>query len=65
MVPTEPDYLVPIGQAAIAAEEGFDLLRKPIQWVTTPPVHIPYAAVLENPLYPNKASIVAAVKRVV
>jgi acetoin:2,6-dichlorophenolindophenol oxidoreductase subunit beta len=50
--------------AAVVAEEGFEFLRKPIQRVTTPAVHIPYAAVLEKPLYPNKESIVAAVKRV-
>lgn len=50
--------------AAVVAEEGFEFLRKPIQRVTTPAVHIPYSAVLEKPLYPSKESIVAAVKRI-
>lgn len=49
--------------AAVLAEEVFDSLRKPIQRVTTPMVHIPYSPSLEKPLYPNKESIVAAVKR--
>lgn len=50
--------------AAVVAEEGFESLRKPIQRVTTPAVHIPYSAVLEKPLYPSKEGIVAAVKRI-
>jgi len=50
--------------AAVVAEEGFESLRKPIQRVTTPAVHIPFAAVLEKPLYPSKEAIVAAVKRI-
>jgi acetoin:2,6-dichlorophenolindophenol oxidoreductase subunit beta len=50
--------------AAVVAEEGFESLRKPIQRVTTPAVHIPAAAALEKPLYPNKERIVAAVKQI-
>lgn len=50
--------------AAVVAEEGFEYLRKPIQRVTTPPVHIPYTTVLEKPLYPNPERIAAAVKRI-
>jgi acetoin:2,6-dichlorophenolindophenol oxidoreductase subunit beta len=50
--------------AAVVAGEGFDSLRKPIQRVTTPEVHIPYSAALEKPLYPNKERIVDAVKRI-
>jgi acetoin:2,6-dichlorophenolindophenol oxidoreductase subunit beta len=50
--------------AAVVAEEGFESLRKPIQRVTTPAVHIPYSAVLEKPLYPSKDHIVAAVRRI-
>ncbi len=50
--------------AAVVAEEGFESLRKPIQRVTTPAVHIPCSAALERPLYPNKERIVAAVKRI-
>lgn len=50
--------------AAVVAEEGFESLRKPIQRVTTPAVHIPFSAALEKPLYPNPKSIAAAVKRI-
>jgi acetoin:2,6-dichlorophenolindophenol oxidoreductase subunit beta len=50
--------------AAVLSDAGFEFLRKPIQRVTTPQVHIPYSAVLEKPLYPNEERIVAAVKRI-
>ena len=50
--------------AAVVAEEGFESLRKPIQRVTTPAVHIPFSAALEKALYPSKESIVAAVRRI-
>jgi acetoin:2,6-dichlorophenolindophenol oxidoreductase subunit beta len=50
--------------AAEIGERGFGHLLAPIQRVTTPQVHIPYSAVLEKPLYPSKASIAAAVKRI-
>jgi acetoin:2,6-dichlorophenolindophenol oxidoreductase subunit beta len=50
--------------AAVMAEEGFESLRKPIQRVTTPAVHIPYSTTLEKPLYPSQERIVAAVKRI-
>lgn len=46
--------------AANVAESGFSLLRRPIRRVTTPPVHIPYSAVLEKPLYPTVERIDAA-----
>ena len=49
--------------AAVVAEEGFGNLRKPIQRVTTPEVHIPYSPVLEKSLYPSAEGIVAAVRR--
>ena len=45
--------------AAIVAEEGFDLLKKPIRRVTTPDVPIPFSPPLEKPLYPNRDSIAA------
>jgi pyruvate/2-oxoglutarate/acetoin dehydrogenase E1 component len=51
--------------AAVVAEEGFGSLRKPIQRVTTPQVHIPYSPVLEKPLYPSTERIIAAVKRII
>lgn len=50
--------------AALAVENMFDSLRKPVQRVTTPDVHIPFNPSMEKPLYPNKARIVAAVKEV-
>lgn len=50
--------------SAVVAEEGFESLRKPIQRVTTPAVHIPFSPALEKPLYPNPQSIAAAVKRI-
>jgi acetoin:2,6-dichlorophenolindophenol oxidoreductase subunit beta len=50
--------------AAVLSDKGFDFLRKPIQRVTTPQVHIPYSAVLEKPLYPNEERIIAAAKRI-
>ena len=48
--------------AAIVAEEGFDLLRRPIRRVTTPDVQIPFSPPLEKPLYPNRDSIAAAAR---
>jgi pyruvate dehydrogenase E1 component beta subunit len=50
--------------AAIAAEEAFDSLTAPIVRVTTPDVQIPFSPPLEKPLYPNKAKIAAALRRV-
>lgn len=50
--------------AAIVAEEAFESLKKPIQRVTTPDVHIPFSPVMEKPLYPNKDSITAAIKSI-
>jgi len=49
--------------AAIVAEEGFESLRKPIQRLSMPDVHIPFSPALEKPLYPSKDGIIAAVKR--
>ena len=49
--------------AAIVAEEGFGYLKKPIIRLTTPDVHIPFNKAMEKPLYPNEASIIAAVKQ--
>lgn len=50
--------------AAVIGEEAFESLKKPIQRVTTPDVHIPFSPVMEKPLYPNKDSIYDAVKRI-
>lgn len=48
--------------AAIVAEDGFDLLKKPIRRVTTPDVPIPFRPSLARPLYPNGKTITAAVR---
>lgn len=50
--------------AAMVAEEAFESLKKPIQRLSTPDVHIPYAPTLEKPLYPSKDSIIAAVRKI-
>jgi pyruvate/2-oxoglutarate/acetoin dehydrogenase E1 component len=49
--------------AAIVAEEAFDLLKKPIQRLTAPDVHVPFSPVLEEQMYPTKDKIIAAVKK--
>ncbi len=48
--------------AAIIAEDGFDMLKKPVKRVVTPDVPIPFSPPMERPLYPNKDSIAAAVR---
>jgi acetoin:2,6-dichlorophenolindophenol oxidoreductase subunit beta len=48
---------------ATVAEHAFECLKKPIQRLSTPDVHIPYSPVLEKPLYPDKECVVAAVRR--
>lgn len=50
--------------AAIVAEEAFDSLKKPIQRVTAPDVHVPFSPALEEKVFPNKESIIAAVKKI-
>jgi pyruvate/2-oxoglutarate/acetoin dehydrogenase E1 component len=50
--------------AAIVSDEGFDSLRKPIQRVTAPAIHVPYNPTLEKQLFPNKDMIAAAVRRI-
>lgn len=50
--------------AAFVSEEGFESLRKPIQRVATPSIHIPYNATLEKQLYPSKASIAEAIRAI-
>jgi pyruvate/2-oxoglutarate/acetoin dehydrogenase E1 component len=49
--------------AAIVAEEGFEYLKKPIQRLTAPDVHVPFSPVLEERLFPGIEQIVAAVKK--
>jgi acetoin:2,6-dichlorophenolindophenol oxidoreductase subunit beta len=49
--------------AAFVAENGFDLLRGPVQRVTTPMIHVPFAPSLEPSLFPDRSKIVAAARR--
>jgi pyruvate dehydrogenase E1 component beta subunit len=50
--------------SAIVAEEAFDSLKKPIQRLTAPDVHVPFSPALESLLYPNKDKIIAAIRRI-
>jgi acetoin:2,6-dichlorophenolindophenol oxidoreductase subunit beta len=50
--------------AAVVVEEAFDSLRKPIQRVTAPAIHVPYNPTLEKQLFPTKDTIAAAVRRI-
>ncbi|MHB0791064.1 alpha-ketoacid dehydrogenase subunit beta [Bradyrhizobium sp. 5.13L] len=51
--------------AAIVAAEGFEYLKRPIRQLAVPDVHIPFAQVLENSLYPSKDDIVAAARSLI
>jgi acetoin:2,6-dichlorophenolindophenol oxidoreductase subunit beta len=50
--------------AAIVSEEAFDCLKKPIQRLSAPDVHVPFSPALETGFYPTKEKIIAAVKRI-
>jgi acetoin:2,6-dichlorophenolindophenol oxidoreductase subunit beta len=50
--------------AAIVSEDAFDLLKRPIQRLATPDVHVPFSPTLEQGLYPSKDAIIAAAKKV-
>lgn len=50
--------------AAIVAQDAFEYLKKPIQRLTAPDVHVPFSPVLEERLFPRKDDIVAAVKKI-
>ena len=50
--------------SALVAEEAFESLRAPIVRVTTPDTQIPFSPALEKQLYPNRATIENAVRRV-
>ncbi len=50
--------------SAIVSEELFDYLKNPIKRVTTPDVNIPFSPALEKSLYPDKDSVVDAVKSI-
>jgi acetoin:2,6-dichlorophenolindophenol oxidoreductase subunit beta len=50
--------------AATVAEDLFWSLRAPIVRVTTPDTHVPFCPIIERPLYPDKAAVLAAVRSV-
>ena len=50
--------------SSIVVEEAFDSLRAPIVRVTTPDTQIPFSPALEKQLYPSRAGIADAVRRV-
>jgi pyruvate/2-oxoglutarate/acetoin dehydrogenase E1 component len=50
--------------AATVAEEGLEYLKKPIQRLTAPDVHVPFSPTLEQQMYPSKDKIVAAVRKI-
>jgi acetoin:2,6-dichlorophenolindophenol oxidoreductase subunit beta len=50
--------------AATVAEEGFEYLKRPIQRLTAPDVHVPFSPVLEELMYPRKAQIINAVTKI-
>jgi len=50
--------------AATIAEEGFSYLKKPIQRMAAPDVHVPFSPALEGQLFPGKERIAAAIRRV-
>jgi acetoin:2,6-dichlorophenolindophenol oxidoreductase subunit beta len=50
--------------AATVSEEAFEHLKKPVQRLCAPDVHVPFSPVLEGLLYPNRERIVAAVRKV-
>lgn len=50
--------------AAVVSEEGFESLRKPIQRVAAPQVHVPYNAGLEKRLFASKDRILDAVRAI-
>jgi pyruvate/2-oxoglutarate/acetoin dehydrogenase E1 component len=49
--------------AAIVCEQAFDSLKKPIIRLTAPDVHVGFSPALEHQMFPGKAQVIAAVKR--
>jgi len=50
--------------SAIVAEEIFDALKAPIIRITAPDMQIPFSPALEKQMYPQKAQIIDAVRKV-
>lgn len=48
--------------AALVGEQAFDELLAPIQRVTSPDIHVPFAPALEKLMYPTTASIAEAAR---
>ena len=49
---------------SIVAEEGFDLLKKPVRLVCAPDTPIPFSPVLEKFWMPDEENLIAAVKEI-
>lgn len=50
--------------SAILAEEAFEYLKKPIQRLTAPDVHVPFSPILEEKMFPRKDDIITAAKKI-
>lgn len=50
--------------AAIVCEHAFDCLRKPIQRLSAPDVHVPFSPALEDGMFPKKDTVVMAVRKI-
>lgn len=50
--------------AATICEEAFESLRRPIQRLSAPDVHVPFSPALEAGFYPNREKIVAGVMKI-
>ena len=50
--------------SALIAEDAFDSLKAPIVRVTAPDMQIPFSPSLEKQMYPTRATIAAAIRRV-
>ncbi|MER9708454.1 pyruvate dehydrogenase complex E1 component subunit beta [Mesorhizobium sp. M0204] len=49
--------------SAVMAEEAFDLLKRPIERLSAPDIHVPFSPALEKDFYPTKERIMEAVRR--
>lgn len=50
--------------AAEISEHAFESLKRPVQRLCVPDVHIPFSPVLEQSLYPTRETIAAAVRKI-
>jgi pyruvate dehydrogenase E1 component beta subunit len=49
--------------AANICEQAFESLKKPIQRLSAPDVHVPFSPALEAALFPQKEQVIAAVRK--